>query len=81
VNSEIGQDQQADQSLKHANIYIISSASIRTQSLAQVLEKRSGINTVVRSDLRRPASTVSVGNDPTLFLIDSLCIGASSALD
>lgn len=65
----------------HSRICIISSASIQTQSLAQIIEDRSGINTVVRSDLRRTASTVSVGNHPVLLLIDSLYIGAPSALD
>jgi DNA-binding NarL/FixJ family response regulator len=62
-------------------VCIISSSSIQTQSLAQVLGEKTGIDTVVRSDLRRTASTVSVGNHHTLILIDSLYIAAPSALD
>lgn len=62
-------------------IYIISSASIQTRSLASLIEERTGMKCSVQSELRRCATTVSVTSHPTLILVDSLFVDPPSALD
>lgn len=64
----------------HRKVCIISSASIQTKSLAELVSERAGIECIVRSDLRRCAATVSVGNHPTLILVDSLFISTAAVL-
>lgn len=62
-------------------VYIISSASIQTRSLAAMIEERTGMRCTVHSELRRCASTVAVTTHPTLLLVDSLFMDARSTLD
>lgn len=71
----------ADKETTDRKIYIISSASIQTRSLASVLQDRTGIPCVVQSELRRCASTVSVRGHPTLILVDSLFLDPPATLD
>ena len=71
----------AEKGATDRKIYIISSASIQTRSLAAVLQDRTGIPCVVQSELRRCASTVSVRGHPTLILVDSLFIDPPATLD
>jgi DNA-binding NarL/FixJ family response regulator len=61
-------------------IYIISSASIQTVSLASVIQERTGMKCAVQSELRRVASTVAVTTRPTMILVDSLFLDPSSTL-
>ena len=62
-------------------IYVISSASIQTRSLAAVIQDRTGMKCMVQSELRRCATTVSVTSHPTLILVDSLFLDPPSTLD
>lgn len=62
-------------------IYVISSASIQTRSLASVIEERTGMRCIVQSELRRCATTVSVTSHPTLILVDSLFLDPPATLD
>lgn len=71
----------ADKETTDRKIYIISSASIQTRSLASVLQDRTGVPCVVQSELRRCASTVSVRGHPTLILVDSLFLDPPATLD
>jgi DNA-binding NarL/FixJ family response regulator len=53
-------------------VYIISSATLQTKALAELVSERAEVECFVRSELRRTATTVSVGNAPTIILVDSL---------
>ena len=61
-------------------VYIISSASMQTKALAELIAERADVECGVRSELRRCATTVSVGNQPTIILIDCLFLPPVAAL-
>lgn len=61
-------------------VYIISSASIQTKSLASVIQERTGMRCAVHSELRRCASTVALTTHPTLILVDSLFLDPPATL-
>ena len=62
-------------------VYIVSSASIQTHSLAAMIQDRTGMKCAVHSELRRCATTVSVTTHPTLILVDSLFLNPPSTLN
>ncbi len=74
-------DGSVDEGATDGRIYVISSASIQTRSLASVIEDRTGMKCMVQSELRRCATTVSVTMHPTLILVDSLFLDPPSTLD
>jgi DNA-binding NarL/FixJ family response regulator len=61
-------------------VYIISSATLQTRALAELIAERAEVKCFVRSELRRTATTVSVGNAPTIILVDSLFLPPVAAL-
>lgn len=62
-------------------ICIISSASIQTRSLAELIQERTGLKCSVHSELRRCAATVSMRPHTTLILVDTLYVDPRAALD